>query len=127
LTTSGLIANNLPAVCGAVADTCTRTVQRREKLLPHKNAITASWRREIKLIPSITAAADMQKSSYRRVNHREDPKLRWEGFLLKSYHPRCLLRCGAPRQHTAATMTSNTQSSSGKFIRSKETKVPAAE
>jgi hypothetical protein len=69
--TFGLIANNLPAVCRAGADTCTRTAQRRETLLPHQHAVTVSWRRKRILIPPTTAAADMRRSSYRSGSHRE--------------------------------------------------------
>jgi hypothetical protein len=39
---SGLIANKLPAVCGAKAHTCTGTAQRRETLLPHQYSVTPS-------------------------------------------------------------------------------------
>jgi hypothetical protein len=70
--------------------------------------------RDIALIPPITAAADMRRSSYRSGSHREHPRLQRKGVLLKSHDHRCLVRGGAPSQHTAATTTSGTPSSSGR-------------
>jgi hypothetical protein len=60
-------------------DTCTRTAQGRETLLPHQHAVTARWRRERKPIPPITASAGTRRSSYRSGSHREHPKLQQEG------------------------------------------------
>jgi hypothetical protein len=44
------VGNNL-VVCGAGTATCTKSVLRKETLLPHKGAVTASWRRERKHTP----------------------------------------------------------------------------
>jgi hypothetical protein len=70
--------NNLSAACSAGEDTCTRTAQRRETLLPHKHAVTASWRSERKFISPITEAADMRRDCYRSGSHREHPRLQRE-------------------------------------------------
>jgi hypothetical protein len=72
-------ANNLPALCGAEADTCTRTAQRRETLFPHEHAVAAIWRKKRKPIPIITTAADTRRSSYRRGKYKEHPILQREG------------------------------------------------
>jgi hypothetical protein len=97
----------------------------KETLLSHQHAVTASWRRERKLIPPITAASDMRRSSYRSGSHREHPRLQRKGVLLNSHYPRCL-RGGAPWQQTAATTNSNTPRSNGKSTRSRETECPSS-
>jgi hypothetical protein len=78
-TMSGLIANNLPALCGAGDYTCKRTAQRRETLLPHQHAVTASWLRNSRLIPPNTEDAGLRRSSYTCRSHREHPRLKREG------------------------------------------------
>jgi hypothetical protein len=59
----GQTAGNLPVVCGAKAATCTRSVQRRETLLPLQHVATAGWQRERKLIPPIIGVANTPENT----------------------------------------------------------------
>jgi hypothetical protein len=44
--TSGQIASNLPAVCGAVAATFTRSAPRKRLRFPPQHVSSAGWRKE---------------------------------------------------------------------------------
>jgi hypothetical protein len=59
--TFGKTASNLPVVYGAGAATCTRSVLKKERYLPHQHAATATRRKERKHIPSIIGAAETRR------------------------------------------------------------------
>jgi hypothetical protein len=95
---SGLTAGNLLVVCGAGAVTCTKSVPRKETPLQLQLAVTASWQRGRKLTLPIIGAADTPRRSFRKGRLRGHLNDNRKGVLLESLHPRCVLRCGSPRQ-----------------------------
>jgi hypothetical protein len=75
LAISGQTAGNPLVVCGAEAATSTRSVQRRQTLIPLQQVATAGWRKQRKLIPPIIGVANTPEKSSKKGRHRDHRKL----------------------------------------------------
>jgi hypothetical protein len=103
LATYGQIANSLLAVCGAAADTCTRSAPRRGTHLPSQHAATAGWRKEKNRIPSTVGVAVTRGRNSRKRSQRRHPKPQREGCSLLPAPP----QASPSRRHSEAAQTSS--------------------
>jgi hypothetical protein len=102
--TSGKIASNLPAACGAETVTCTRIAPRKEIHLPLQHAANASWWKEENPIPQNYRGCKHATEEMQKRIRREHPGPQRQGCSLPTSPPQA---CPSQRRSEARQRNSS--------------------